>query len=453
MKLFFPNIFSGSDWLNDVLMDIDKNGIIKSLVSEAKSSDADEIFSGTCLPGMPNLHSHAFQRAMAGLSEIAGSGETNFWTWQKVMYEFLTKLSPENVEAIASQLYVEMLKGGFTSVAEFHYLHNDKNGDQFENPSEMSDRIFAAANETGIGLTHLPVLYAHGGFGALEPQEGQKRFLQTVSQFQLLLETLNNRYGNDHQRRIGMALHSLRAVSPEMIKDAIALMPEGPIHMHIAEQTKEVDQCIDWSGQRPIEWLLENTNVDKRWCLIHATHMTGAEINALADTRAVVGLCPTTEANLGDGLFPLEKFMRQKGEIGIGSDSNTSVDIAEELRLLEYGQRLSQQRRNIGASGEGASTGETLFKASLAGGSQALDQPIGILNPGYRADLIVLNNQHPVLFGRTGSAIIDSWIFTGGRELISDVFVAGQHLVKRHRHINQENIENRYRETIKSLAN
>ena len=453
MKLFFPNIFSGSDWLNDVLMDIDKNGIIKSLISEAKSSDADEIFSGTCLPGMPNLHSHAFQRAMAGLSEIAGSGETNFWTWQKVMYEFLSKLSPENIEAIASQLYVEMLKGGFTSVAEFHYLHNDKNGDQFENPSEMSDRIFAAANETGIGLTHLPVLYAHGGFGALEPQEGQKRFLQTVSQFQLLLETLNNRYGNDHQRRIGMALHSLRAVSPEMIKDAIALMPEGPIHMHIAEQTKEVDQCIDWSGQRPIEWLLENTNVDKRWCLIHATHMTGAEINALADTRAVVGLCPTTEANLGDGLFPLEKFMRQKGEIGIGSDSNTSVDIAEELRLLEYGQRLSQQRRNIGASGEGASTGETLFKASLAGGSQALDQPIGILNPGYRADLIVLNNQHPVLFGRTGSAIIDSWIFTGGRELISDVFVAGQHLVKRHRHINQENIENRYRETIKSLAN
>ena len=453
MKLFFPNIFSGSDWLNDVLMDIDKNGIIKSLVSEAKSSDADEIFSGTCLPGMPNLHSHAFQRAMAGLSEIAGSGETNFWTWQKVMYEFLTKLSPENVEAIASQLYVEMLKGGFTSVAEFHYLHNDKNGDQFENPSEMSDRIFAAANETGIGLTHLPVLYAHGGFGALEPQEGQKRFLQTISQFQLLLETLNNRYGNDHQRRIGMALHSLRAVSPEMIKDAIALMPEGPIHMHIAEQTKEVDQCIDWSGQRPIEWLLENTNVDKRWCLIHATHMTGAEINALADTRAVVGLCPTTEANLGDGLFPLEKFMCQKGEIGIGSDSNTSVDIAEELRLLEYGQRLSQQRRNIGASGEGASTGETLFKASLAGGSQALDQPIGILNPGYRADLIVLNNQHPVLFGRTGSAIIDSWIFTGGRELISDVFVAGQHLVKRHCHIHQENIENRYRETIKSLAN
>ena len=453
MKLFFPTIFSGSDWLNDVLMDIDTNGMIKSLVSKSNNSEADEIFSGTCLPGMPNLHSHAFQRAMAGLTEIANTGETNFWTWQKIMYEFLAKLSPDDVEAIASQLYMEMLKGGFTSVAEFHYLHNDTNGDHFENPAEMSDRIFAAANKTGIGLTHLPVLYVHGGFGALAPQDGQKRFLQTVSQFQLLLETLNNRYGGGNERKIGMALHSLRAVSPELIKDALVLLSEGPVHIHIAEQTKEVDQCIDWSGQRPVEWLLDNTEVNERWCLIHATHMTDAETNAFADTRAVAGLCPTTEANLGDGLFPLEKFIYGGGRIGIGSDSNTSVDVAEELRLLEYGQRLKQKRRNIGARIEGASTGETLFQASLVGGSQALGQPIGILAPGYRADFIVLNNQHPVLFARTGSAIIDSWVFTGGRELISDVFVAGHHLVKNHFHIHQENIESRYRKTIKSLTN
>jgi formimidoylglutamate deiminase len=452
MKLFFPTMFSGSEWLNDALIDIDKNGIIKSLVSEVKSSDADEVFSGTCLPGMPNLHSHAFQRAMVGLSEISSSGENNFWTWQKVMYEFLTKLSPEDLEAIACQLYVEMLKGGYTSVAEFHYLHNDKNGDRFENPSEMSDRIFAASNQTGIGLTHLPVLYAHGGFGALAPHEGQKRFLQNINQFQFLLEKLKKHYGNDNQRKIGMALHSLRAVSPEMAKDAVALMSEEPIHIHISEQTKEVDQCVDWSGKRPVEWLLENINVDRRWCLIHATHMTDAEIIALAQTHAAVGLCPTTEANLGDGLFSLKKFMCQKGKIGIGSDSNTSVDVAEELRLLEYGQRLTLKRRNIGAISEGDSTGETLFKAALSGGSQALNQPIGSLTPGHRADIIVLNNQHPVLFGRTGSAIIDSWIFTGGRELISDVFVAGQHLVKNHRHIRQEDIERFYLKTIKSLT-
>ena len=453
MKLFFPTMFSGSDWLDDVLINIDINGIIETIIPNTKSSNADKIFNGTCLPGMPNLHSHAFQRAMAGLTEITGSGESNFWTWQKVMYEFLAKLSPENVEAIASQLYVEMLKGGFTSVAEFHYLHNDHNGNQFDNPSEMSDRIFAAANNAGIGLTHLPVLYAHGGFGALAPKEGQKRFLQTMSQFQFLFETLNNRFGNDGVRKVGLALHSLRAVSPEMIKDTVALMSKEPIHIHIAEQTKEVDQCIDWSGKRPIEWLLENTNVNERWCLIHSTHITDAEINALAQSCAVVGLCPTTEANLGDGLFPLEKFMLRKGKFGIGSDSNTSVDAAEEIRLLEYGQRLSQKCRNIGAIADNDSTGETLFKASLAGGSQALGQPIGILKPGYRADFIVLNNQHPVLFGRRGSAIIDSWIFTGGRELISDVFVAGQHLIKNHCHINQENIERHYRKTIKSLSN
>ena len=453
MKLFFPEMFSGSDWLNDVLMDIDKNGRILSLTTKSQSSDADQVFHGICLPGMPNLHSHAFQRAMAGLSEISGSRVSNFWTWQKVMYEFLAKLSPEDVEAIASQLYMEMLKGGFTSVAEFHYLHNDKNGNQYDIPSEMSDRIFAAANATGIALTHLPVLYAYGGFGALKPHEGQKRFLKTVSQFHRLLETLNDRYGSNKLRKIGMALHSLRAVSPSMIKDAITLMPKEPIHIHIAEQTKEVDQCIDWSGQRPIEWLLENTIVNERWCLIHATHMTNIEINALANTRATVGLCPTTEANLGDGLFSLEKFMLQQGKIGIGSDSNTSVDVAEELRLLEYGQRLSQKRRNIGAIREGVSTGDALFKVSLEGGSQALDQPIFILTPGYRADFIVLDKKHPVLFGRTGNTIIDSWVFTGVRELISDVFVAGKHLIRDHHHIHQEYIESRYRETIKSLAN
>jgi len=453
MKLFFPTMFSGSDWLNDVLMEVDTNGMIKSIVSKGKSSDADKIFNGTCLPGLPNLHSHAFQRAMAGLTEIAGSGVANFWTWQKVMYEFLAKLSPDDVEAIASQLYVEMLKGGFTSVAEFHYLHNDKNGGHFENPAEMSDRIFAAANKTGIGLTHLPVLYAHGGFGGLEPHEGQKRFIKTVGQFQLLLETLDDRYGGGSERKIGMALHSLRAVSPDLIKDALALKSEGPIHIHIAEQTREVEQCIEWSGQRPIEWLLGNTDVNERWCLIHATHTTDAETEAVAATRAVAGLCPTTEANLGDGLFPLEKFMNQKGRIGIGSDSNVSVDVAEELRLLEYGQRLNQQRRNIGASVAGTSTGETLFQESLAGGSQALGQSVGFLTPGHRADFIILNNQHPILYGRTGSAIIDSWIFTGGRELISDVFVAGQHLVKNHYHINQESIQSRYHETIKSLTN
>jgi len=451
MKLFFSKAFTGSDWLADVLITVGDDGTIAAVESKCNSSDADEIFAGICLPGLPNLHSHAFQRAMAGLTEISGAGDNNFWTWQKIMYDFLAKLSPDDAEAISAQLYMEMLKGGYTTVGEFHYLHHDKNGAPYDDPAEMSDRIFAASEITGIGLTHLPVLYAHGGFGAQESQEGQKRFLHSVNQFGRLLEILNTRYGKGNKSKIGMALHSLRAVSPKMIDEAIGLVPDGPIHVHIAEQTKEVEQCIEWSGKRPVEWLLDHTKVDDKWCLIHATHMTEAETEGFAETGAVAGLCPTTEANLGDGLFPLEQFLNLGGRIGIGSDSNTSVDAAEELRLLEYGQRLSQLRRNVGARTEGSSTGESLFTAALAGGAQALDQPIGVLAPGNRADFVVLDGRHPVLAGREESSILDSWIFTGGRELITDVFVSGIHLVKKGHHIHQENIENRYRDTIAVL--
>ena len=451
MKLFFSKAFTGSDWLVDVLITVDDDGTIEAVESKCNSSDADEIFVGICLPGMPNLHSHAFQRAMAGLTEIAGAGDNNFWTWQKVMYDFLAKLSPDDAEAIAAQLYMEMLKGGYTAVAEFHYLHHDKNGAPYDDPAEMSDRIFAASEISGIGLTHLPVFYTHGGFGAQEPQEGQRRFLHSVNQFGKLLEILNARYGKGNKSKIGMALHSLRAVSPEMIDEATGLVRDGPIHVHIAEQIKEVEQCINWSGKRPVEWLLDHTNVDDKWCFIHATHMTDAETEGFAETGAVAGLCPTTEANLGDGLFPLEQFLNFDGRLGIGSDSNMSVDAAEELRLLEYGQRLSQLRRNVGALTEGSSTGESLFRAALAGGAQALDQPIGVLTPGNRADIVVLDGRHPVLAGREESSILDSWIFTGGRALITDDFVAGKHMVKEGHHIHQENIENRYSDTIAKL--
>ena len=451
MKLFFSKAFTGSDWLVDVLITVGDDGTIEAVESKCNSSDADEIFVGICLPGLPNLHSHAFQRAMAGLTEIAGAGANNFWTWQKVMYEFLAKLSPDDAETIAAQLYMEMLKGGYTTVGEFHYLHHDKNGAPYDDPAEMSDRIFAASETTGIALTHLPVLYAHGGFGAQEAQEGQRRFLHSVDQFGGLLEILNARYGKGSKSKIGMALHSLRAVSPEMIDEAIGLVPEGPIHVHIAEQIKEVEQCINWSDKRPVKWLLDHTNVDDKWCFIHATHMTDAETEEFAETGAVAGLCPTTEANLGDGLFPLEQFLNLNGRFGIGSDSNTSVDAAEELRLLEYGQRLSQLRRNVSALTEGSSTGESLFRAALAGGAQALDQPTGVLTPGNRADIVVLDGRHPVLAGREESSILDSWIFTGGRELITDVFVAGNHMVKAGHHIHQDTIENRYRDTIEKL--
>ena len=267
------------------------------------------------------------------------------------MYEFLGTLDPEDVEAIGAQLFMEMLKGGYTAVAEFHYLHHDKDGAHYDNPAEMSDRIIAAAMETGISLTLLPVLYGYGGFGAKPPLDGQKRFLHNMDQFGHLLNSLQSEYSNIEGIELGIALHSLRAVS---------------------EQLREVEQCVNWSGKRPVEWLLDHSEVDERWCLVHATHMTEAETSAFAKTGAIAGLCPTTEANLGDGLFPLDQFLNQNGRFGVGSDSNTSVDAAEELRLLEYGQRLIQQRRNVGARGKGVSSGSSLFLGALDGGRQAL---------------------------------------------------------------------------------
>lgn len=389
---------------------------------------------------------------MAGLTEIGGGVENNFWTWQKVMYEFLAKLSPEDVEAIAAQLYVEMLKGGFTSVGEFHYLHHDPDGTPYEDPAEMSCRIFSAASQAGIALTHLPVLYAHGGFGGRAPLDSQKRFLHDVDSFARLVSELQSRCHDLPLTETGMAFHSLRAVSPDMMTQIIKFITNGPIHIHISEQIREVEQCLEWSRQRPIEWLLHNHQVDNRWCLVHATHMTENETVSLAKSGAVAGLCPTTEANLGDGLFPLTGYMEQTGVMGIGSDSNTTVDAAEEMRMLEYGQRLRLKQRNIASTGEGLSTGASLFEALLRGGSLALSQPIGTIIEGRRADMIVLDTKHPVLAGRSGDAILDTWIFAGGRDLIKDVFVSGQRVVAEREHIQQDRIAARFHQTISRLC-
>ena len=320
----FDQLLSEDGWLSPGFVEIDSGGYILSISNVG--TNADEIFKGVCLPGLPNLHSHAFQRAMAGLTEIGGSGENNFWTWQKVMYDFLGKLDPEDLEAIAAQLYMEMLKGGYTAVAEFHYLHHDKNGNLYDNPAEMSARIIASALETGISLTLLPVLYGHGGFGSAPPLKGQKRFLHSVDQFGRLLDGLRSNYGDMGCIELGFALHSLRAVSPKMIDEAVSLVQEGPIHIYISEQLREVQQCVEWSGKRPVEWLLDHSNLNERWCLIHATHMPEEEIAAFAITGAVAGLCPTTEANLGDGVFPLDQFLSHGGRFGVGSDSNSSID-------------------------------------------------------------------------------------------------------------------------------
>lgn len=454
---FAPAALLPEGWARDVRLEVTADGDLLSATAGATPGSATRL-AGPVVPGMPNLHSHAFQRAMAGLAEVAGPGEDSFWTWREVMYGFVGKLSPEQVEAIASQLYVEMLKGGYTAVGEFHYLHHDPAGQPYADLGEMSERIVAAAASAGIGLTHLPVLYGFGGFGAKPAGEGQRRFLNDPERYARLIEGFAKRHAEDPQVRLGIAPHSLRAVTEETLGKAIAALdaldPKAPIHVHIAEQTKEVEDCLAWSGERPVEWLLKRLPVGPRWCLIHATHMTPQETLDLAASGAVAGLCPTTEANLGDGLFPVPDFLAAKGAFGVGTDSHISVSAIEDLRWLEYGQRLVLRRRNLlhgGAGGAEGNVGAFLWRRALAGGAQALGRRIGSLQPGWRADFLVLDPEHPALVAREGDAWLNALVFSGNESPIRDVFVGGRHLVEQGRHRAEDAVARRYRTVMKEL--
>ena len=394
---------------------------------------------------------------MAGLAERAGPSDDSFWTWREVMYGFVASLTPEQVEAIAAQLYVEMLKAGYTAVGEFHYLHHGPDGQPYEDLAEMSRRVIAAAGATGIGLTHLPVLYGYGGFGGQAAGAGQRRFLNDPERYLRLLQDLQGATRADGQLALGIAPHSLRAVTAESLTTAIAglnaLDSEAPIHIHIAEQVKEVEDCIAWSGRRPVEWLYQEVPVDRRWCLVHATHMTAAETRQLAESGAVAGLCPTTEANLGDGIFPAIDFAAAGGNYGIGSDSHISVSPVEELRWLEYGQRLIHRRRNLLSGGVTApSVGRQLYDATLKGGTQALGRPIGQLAAGCRADLLVLDEAAPVLAGKAGDMLLDAMIFAGNVNPLRDVMVGGRWVVTEGRHHAEEPILARYRQVLAQLT-
>ncbi len=445
-------------WARDVLFEIDAEGGLTKVVPEAAPDGPARHASraaGPVLPGMPNLHSHAFQRAMAGFTEHRGAEPDSFWTWRQVMYDFVTRLDPGQVEAIAAQLYVEMLKAGYTAVGEFHYLHHDADGRPYADRAEMSERIVAAARTAGIGLTHLPVLYAHAGFGGRPAGEGQRRFLHDLEGILRLIGELMTRHRRDPQIRIGIAPHSLRAVTPDLLAGAVAgltaLDPAAPVHIHVAEQTREVEDCLEWSGQRPVEWLLEHAAVDGRWCLVHATHMTAPETRRLAASGAVAGLCPTTEANLGDGFFPADEYVGQGGRFGIGSDSHVSVSPVEELRWLEYGQRLLHRRRNL-LAGAGQSVGTALYCGALAGGARALARPIGALAPGMRADLVILDPETPALLGKEGERLLDAAIFAGNVNPVRDVMVGGRWLVQERRHVAEHAVLARFRAALAELA-
>jgi formimidoylglutamate deiminase len=418
-----------------VLIDLAADGTFRSVTPGSR--EPGERLAGLVVPGMPNLHSHAFQRAMAGLAERKGLTGDGFWGWREVMYRFLTNLTPDDVEAIAAQLYVECLLHGYTSVAEFHYLHNAPDGSRYDDAAELSRRIVAAAEHAGIGLTLLPVLYRRSGFGGAPPTEAQRRFVLSIDDYARLCAAMA------HSVTIGIAPHSLRAITPEELAAAVALVRNCPIHIHVAEQEKEVADCIAWSGARPVTWLLDHAPVDHRWCLVHATHTDRAELRRLASSDAVVGLCQTTEANLGDGIFPLPDYLAEGGRFGIGSDANVGTNPVEELRWLEYIHRLQTRKRNVT---------DHLHQRALSGGAQVLGRNCGAIEAGKVADLVVLDTDHPSLVGRGGDRLIDAWLFSGNGTPVRDVMVAGGWVVRDGRHRVQEPITTAFQRTMRRLA-
>jgi formimidoylglutamate deiminase len=447
-SLHFKHCLLPKGWARDVRITCD-DGWITAVQTSTQPVVGDERHA--CgIPGMPNLHSHAFQRGMAGLAERRGPANDSFWTWREIMYRFVGRMNPDDVRAIAALAYVEMLESGFTRVGEFHYLHHDRNGDSFADVATMSGAICAAATDSGIGMTLLPVFYSFAGFGALPPQPAQSRFILDIDGYARLIEGAAVYARSLPDAVVGVAPHSLRAVSSEQLGHMAALSRDGPVHIHIAEQVKEVDDCLAWSGQRPVEWLLDHADVDGRWCLIHATHMTEAETRAMARSGAIAGLCPITEANLGDGLFPIDTFLNAGGRYGVGSDSNVMIDCAEELRLLEYGQRLTQRARNVMARGSERSTGADLHAAASAGGAAALGVGAGIV-VGLSADIVSLDIAHPALVHRQGDALIDSFIFAAGRSAIDCVWRHGDKLVSAGRHHARDRVVGDYGQVLEKL--
>ena len=450
--LFAESALLPSGWAGGVRLEIAPAGDLASC--ETGGPEGAERLAGTVLPGMPNIHSHAFQRAMAGLTERAGGGEDSFWGWREIMYGFVGKIGPADMQAIAAQLYVEMLKAGYTSVAEFHYLHHDRDGTPYADRATTSEALIAAAAEAGIGITLLPVLYQTGGFGGKPAGAGQRRFINGVDDILAMIEELRRRHRDAANLRIGLALHSLRAVPPDSLAAAVAglraLDADAPVHIHVAEQAREVEECLGWSGQRPVAWLLDHAALDGRWCLVHATHVDGAETRRLIDTGVVVGLCPTTEANLGDGIFPFGAFVAS-GKWGIGSDSHISVSPIEELRLLEYGQRLTLRERNIAGRPSRGSSGRALWADAAAQGAPATGRKLGTLAPDSRADLVVLDDGAPTLYGWREDTLLDALVFAGNANPIRDVMVGGNWVVRDGRHVREGDILTRFKATVDRL--
>jgi len=447
--LFARHALLADGWRRDVLLEWDVRGDLTRVAPDA-SLPLGVARVDYVLPGMINLHSHAFQRALGGLAERAGDGSDSFWTWRELMYRVANRITPEQMEAVAAQLYAECLRHGYTAVCEFHYIQRAPGGHVYGQPAETAQRVAAAAREAGMGLTLLPVMYAYAGFGDTPLKPEQERFRTDPAQVLRIVEALEPLRGP--QLEVGAAPHSLRAVSAGQLRELVQGMPAGrPLHIHVAEQKLEVQQCVEAVGQRPVEYLMGQTDVDARWCLVHATHLSRAEHDGLAASGAVAGLCPTTEANLGDGLFPLAPYIAAGGRFGIGSDSHVSQSPVEELRWLEYGQRLGHQRRNIAVTHAERDVGAFLWQGALAGGAQASGRRLGLLAPGRRADLLVLDSAHPNLDGVPPHEVLGRFLFSGNDNLVRDVLAGGHWVVQGGRHKAQDAIAQRYKTAVRTL--
>ncbi|MXP61544.1 formimidoylglutamate deiminase [Pantoea sp. Taur] len=450
MAVFFaPRALLADGWHEDVLITTHASGQIAELTPNSTPGSATRL-AGPVIPAIANLHSHAFQRAMAGLAEVAGDPQDSFWTWRDLMYRMVQRLSPEQVGDIATHLYIDMLKGGYSQVAEFHYLHHDAQGKPYADDAMLLNLI-AAAETAGIGQTLLPVLYSFSGFGSQPASDGQRRFIQQTDAYLQQQQRVAQWSANKPLLNHGICFHSLRAVSEAQMREVLAAgAADVPVHIHVAEQEKEVNDSLAWSGERPVDWLYNRFEVDQRWCLIHATHLDDSEIQRMAASGAIAGLCPTTEANLGDGIFPAVEYIAQGGRWGIGSDSHVSLSAQEELRWLEYGQRLRDRRRNRITLPHQPSVGDLLWQQAAQGGAQACAINTGELAVGKRADWLVLEND-AFLSSVNSASLLNRWLFGGTQSQIRDVFVAGNQVISEGHHPAEEAAAARFAQAMSAL--